>query len=223
MRIIIAALILLTFLILIMLVVPAVDSHNIKEKIVDETRQASIVDNARQITEEKPYITIEEAYRAIPHGRTKFDISRARMSTEEAEYLDHLFFVTDMALRERVVMLSHFFKGKDQLYIKRYNKEVGNLLASFELTKPPTKALKQVELLIKESIEEQQSFYKEWHKARGTSRYKSISSNYTSHHLVQSSHAKLLQAYMVLKQNYGSETKHNQKAFFDHLCALDFI
>ena len=41
--------------------------------------------------------------------------------------------------------------------------------------------------------------------------------------LVQSSSRHLIRAYQKLKQTYPEETKHNQQAFFDYLCALDFI
>jgi len=41
--------------------------------------------------------------------------------------------------------------------------------------------------------------------------------------LIQSSHQHLLAAYGVLMHSYPEETKHNKQAFFDYLCALDFI
>jgi hypothetical protein len=40
---------------------------------------------------------------------------------------------------------------------------------------------------------------------------------------VQSSHGKLIHAYRLLMSRYPQENAHNKKAFFDHLCALDFI
>ncbi|MCP4488040.1 MAG: hypothetical protein GY820_12070 [Gammaproteobacteria bacterium] len=41
--------------------------------------------------------------------------------------------------------------------------------------------------------------------------------------LVKSSSQHLIAAHSLLKQLYPQETKHNQQAFFDYLCALDFI
>ena len=41
--------------------------------------------------------------------------------------------------------------------------------------------------------------------------------------LIQTSHDHLISAYNRLMQSYPSETQHNKQAFFDYLCALDFI
>ena len=43
------------------------------------------------------------------------------------------------------------------------------------------------------------------------------------HSLVRSSSNQLIQAYDYLMQSYPQESPHNRQAFFDHLCALDFI
>ena len=168
-------------------------------------------------------MTISQAYRALPHQRTQFNASHAKMSAQESKYLDHLFFVTDLAFRERMVMLRAFQGGQDHRYIEAYNKEIGNLLGSFEFIDPPNRALGQVEKLIIESVSEQREFFNIWYKARGTSQYKQLQKNVASHKYVQSSHQKLIQAYGVLKQNYPQEMPHNQQSFYDHLCALDFL
>ncbi|MGH1402738.1 MAG: hypothetical protein ACRBDL_00690 [Alphaproteobacteria bacterium] len=168
-------------------------------------------------------ITIDEAYRSIPHGRTQFDQSRATMSEEEKKYIDHLFFATDLAMRERVVMLRYFEEKKSASYIEQYNKEIGNILASFDLVRAPTKTLLQVEKLVLESVREQQAFFNKRYKNNDAIPKRAMYSTYKHYTLVQSSHKKLIQAYMLLKKTYPREQRHNQKAFFDHLCALDFI
>lgn len=168
-------------------------------------------------------MTIEEAYREQNHQRTQFDLNTAKMSEAEAKYLDHLFFVTDVAFRERMMMLRHFRAGTDNRYITEYNKEINNAIASFTFIKAPTRILTKVEVLVITSIQEQKSLFNKWHNARGTALYKNLNRNYTSHELVQKSHKHLIQAYGLLKGKYRSENKHNQQSFYDHLCALDFI
>ncbi len=168
-------------------------------------------------------MTIDQAYKSIPHGRTQFDQSRATMSAVESKYIDHLFFATDLAMRERVVMLRYFEYKNTAQYIEQYNKEIGNLLASFDLTKAPTKNLAQVEKLVIEAIREQQAFFNKRHKNNDAIPKRAMYSTYRNYTLVQSSHRKLIQAYMLLKKAYPREGGHNKKAFFDHLCALDFI
>ncbi|PCI55232.1 MAG: hypothetical protein COB36_06300 [Alphaproteobacteria bacterium] len=168
-------------------------------------------------------MSISQAYRALPHQRTQFNASHAKMGVLESKYLDHLFFVTDLAFRERMLMLRAFQVGQDHRYIETYNKEIGNLLGSFEFIEPPTRVLGQVEKLVIESVREQRAFFNIWYKARGTQQYKNWQRNVASHKYVQSSHQKLIQAYSVLKQNYPQEIPHNQQSFYDHLCALDFL
>ncbi len=168
-------------------------------------------------------MSVAQAYKAQRHQQTTFNKDTAQMSAAESKYLDHLFFVTDMAFRERMVMLQYFYKKKDDQYIDQYNKQIGELLASFALVKAPGRSLPTVEKLVREAITEQQQFFNSWHKARGTEMYNSLSRGYTSHKLVQSSHKKLIQSYGVLMKAYPREAAHNKQAFYDHLCALDFI
>ena len=168
-------------------------------------------------------MSVAEAYKVQRHKQTTFNKKNANMSKLEAEYLDHLFFVTDMAFRERMVMLQYFGQRKDVQYIDHYNKEIGNLLASFELIKAPGRTLPHVEKLVEGAIIDQKKFFNEWHDAYGTDYYDNISRSHTSHQLVQSAHKKLIQSYGLLKQAYPREAAHNQQSFYDHLCALDFI
>jgi len=168
-------------------------------------------------------MSVKEAYQTLRHQQTTFKRSIASMSERESKYLEHLFFVTDMAFRERMVMLQYFGKRKDGDYIHKYNDQIGELMAGLALVQPPNSRLAQVTKLIKEAITEQKTFYNEWHNARGSARYDALHKNYTSHRLVQSSHGKLIQAYNVLRQTYPREAQHNTQSFFDHLCALDFI
>ena len=168
-------------------------------------------------------MSVKEAYQTLRHQQTTFKRSMASMSERESKYLEHLFFVTDMAFRERMVMLQYFGKRKDDQYIGKYNDQIGELMAGLALVQAPNSRLAQVTKLIKEAITEQKTFYNEWHNARGSAQYDALHKNYTSHRLVQSSHGKLIQAYNVLRQTYPREAQHNTQSFFDHLCALDFI
>lgn len=168
-------------------------------------------------------MTISQAYRNLPHQRTQFSATYAKMSEKETEYLEHLFFVTDLAFRERMVMLRAFNAQRGHLYIEVYNKEISNLLGSFEFIDPPNQILEQVERLVLGSISEQRKFFNIWYNARGTMQYKELQRSLASHEYVQSSHQKLIQAYGVLQNNYTQEVPHNLQSFYDHLCALDFL
>ncbi len=168
-------------------------------------------------------MTVSQAYQALSHPRTQFSVSYAKMSEQESKYLDHLFFVTDLAFRERMMMMHAFRAGTGDVYIKVYNKEISNLLGSFEFIDPPTELLGEVEELVVGSIGEQREFFNIWDNARGTEKYQKLMKNVASHKYVQSSHQKLIQAYGILQQTYTQEIPHNQQSFYDHLCALDFL
>lgn len=168
-------------------------------------------------------MSVENAYKRLGHQQTPFKKSQARMTNAEKNYLDHLFFVTDLAFSERMTMLNYFNQGKDAAYIDKYNEEIKNLLASFELVKAPNRNLEQIEDIIIDAIKDQKNFFNVWHEYAGTPTYGNLQKNYAQNPYVQSSHKKLIKAYMLLKQAYPNEGQHNQKAFYDHLCALDFI
>lgn len=166
-------------------------------------------------------ITINEAYRLIPHKQTPFDQKQSRLSAAEKRYLDHFFFVSDMAMRAKVMTLRTFYLQNRSMSVERYNKEIDELLKSFDLIGTPHK-LQKVENIFKSAVRDQQGFFNDWKNASSRESER-LRQNYTQHRRVQSAHKKLLQAYYELMRLYPNETKHNKDAFFDHLCALDFI
>jgi len=168
-------------------------------------------------------ITVEEAYVAVNQQRIEFKKVYAEMSHEEARYLEHLFFVTDLALRERIIMMRYFAQKRDDDYIQKYNTEIESLLGSFELIDTPTPILEDVEGLVKEAVQEQKKFFEQWAQAKGTKLYSTLNHSHAFNSLVQSSHGKLLKAHYLLMQEYKKENAENKKAFYSHLKALDFI
>jgi len=97
------------------------------------------------------------------------------------------------------------------------------LLRINKLEVPAT--LKPVHQLVTEAIREQSGYFETWQRSvdRSEAFNYSLNNRKRLHKNVTSSHNKLFEAYKILKKLYPKEIKHNQKAFFDHLCALDFI
>lgn len=168
-------------------------------------------------------MTIEQAYLAIPHHRTQFDPKQSTLPDAEKAYLDHFFFVTDLAMQKRMMMLHYFGKEQEQVYLKTYNSEIGNMLATFDLIQPPTESLKKATEMLKTALRQQQKFFNDWADAKGTEKYRRLQENHNSELMVISSHNTLTAMYALLQQTYPKEAEHNQKAFYDHLCSLDFI
>ncbi len=152
-------------------------------------------------------MTVDQAYRAIPHQRTRFDPSSAAMSSDEKRFLDLFFGLTDLAVAERVaaqMAVSGSSPAPDN-----YD-AINSGLAALQV---PAK-LAQAHRLVTEAVREQRAYLQQMRAGEAFN---------ANARLVQSSHSKLIAAYRELMHLYPSEKPHNKKAFFDHLCALDFI
>lgn len=159
---------------------------------------------------EKP--SVEEAYRAIPHRRTVFDPEAAKMSQEERAYLQQLFELVDLAVVERVEALGWLTARRARTRGADDYDAILNRLGA--LAVPPR--LVTVRRLVVEAIQEQRAGLEEWRTA-------GVPANLGGHPLVASSSTKLRQAYAELMGLFPQEGPNNKAAFFDYLCALDFI
>lgn len=147
-------------------------------------------------------LTVEQAYSAIPHHRTVFDPSTARMNREETAYLVRLFEMVDEAI---VAKMS--FKRPDEMDAA-YEK----VWTAWKTLSPSAK-LRPVQDEIAKAIHDQQHYLDALRRG-GTWN--------TSDPRIQSSSQLLHKAYDDLMRIYPSEQAHNKAAFYDYLCALDF-
>ncbi len=151
-------------------------------------------------------MTVEEAYKAIPHNKTRFDPATATMSADEKAFLDAFFTLSDLAVAERV---------ETQAALRSKGQAAGNydeILRRLKGLGVPPK-LKTAYGLVVEAVEEQRAYLDS---------LKNGTAFDAAAPLVEDSHQKLTQAYGELMRIYPSENSHNRQAFFDHLCALDF-
>ncbi len=159
-------------------------------------------------------MSVEEAYQAIPHRQTTFSPEQARMDEGEKQYLKECFGVVDQAVLARVGALQYFQNGgRDGLKPDDYQSRMDTLTQRLEALQPPAK-LQNYHKMVLQALRDQQGYFR---KIEKTMRFDS------SDPLVQSSHENLSKAYTVLMVGYPMESQHNKDAFFDHLCALDFI
>ncbi len=181
----------------------------IPELLIAKVSAEPLVDQNTTITLS---MTVAEAYQAIPHQQTTFAPNLASMPINERRFIESLFELTDFAVAERVQSLHYFQTGG-----QRGNAPVNyqTLLARLNALSAPL-ALGEVKSLIASAVTEQQRYFSNLNPQT------ELKFN-SRDPLVQSSHRKLLAAYQLLIARYQSEHAHNKKAFFDHLCALDFI
>ena len=165
--------------------------------------------------------TISQSYKAIPHGQTTFSSTQSPSSGAEKIYFDHFFTLTDLMMSARVSALTNLYHGRGGITVSRYNAAYNLAMNGFSQLKVPSNASKAQELILT-AIKEHRAFLNKWNSAKGGAKDK-IKNSYRNDPLVRSSSRKLIQAYGVLMSRYSSETGHNKKAFYDHLCALDFI
>ena len=158
-------------------------------------------------------LTVQEAYEAIPHRRTVFDYNKSLMFTQEKKYLSKVFNLTDLATVEKGSMLIRLTsEGQAGEVANNYS----NILNRLYEINPPA-GLVNFHKLIISSIEEQRKALYKWENSLFD--YSKLSKEM----LVRSSSAKLKRAYSILMKKYPKEGNHNKQAFFDHLCALEFI
>jgi hypothetical protein len=157
-------------------------------------------------------LSVAAAYQAIPHQRTTFRPDIAAMPAGEVRYFERLFELTDIAMVERVQTLQ-WFQTRGAKGAKAHNYE--QILARFNALPTPSH-LAPVHGLIRQAITEQRQYFSSVDNGR-TFRFDANAS------LVQNSHNKLVKAYKLLMVQFPNEHEHNRTAFFDHLCALDFI
>ncbi len=153
-----------------------------------------------------------DAYRAIPHQRTTFTADSASMPAIERRFIRTIFALTDIAVAERVQSL-HWFQTRGKYGSPPRNYDT--LIARMDSLVAPSD-LGAVKDLITSAVKEQQRYFAVLDSHR---KLEFDAGN----RFVQSSHGKLIHAYRLLMSRYPQENAHNKKAFFDHLCALDFI
>lgn len=155
---------------------------------------------------------VDRAYQSIPHKQTTFNPVTASMNGVETGYLEKLFSIVDVAVVERVQTLLWYQTGGRR---GENNNNYAQILYQLKQMDVPDN-LKQAHELIQQAIGEQQQYFSKI----DTSTSYSFKANDPK---IRMSHAKLIKAYNLLMALFPQANQHNKTAFFDHLCALDFI
>ena len=148
-------------------------------------------------------MTPEEAYRAIPHQRTVFDAKAGAMSEDEKRFLEVFFELVDSA----IVLKVEAMQTRPALMGADYQ----SLKARLESLETPPK-LSHVKKLVHEAIKAQEAYLAQ-----------SPRPAFASNDKVGQASQKLREAYGEIMSLYPNEKPRNKQAFFDYLCALDFL
>ena len=169
-------------------------------------------------------ISVEDAYRAIPHRYTPFESRSVKMNPRDAVFLQEFFRLLNLAIVERVQTQAWFqSNGKRGIAFPNYQRTTDGLMAQLEALTVP-ESVKAAHRSVIEALKDQRAYFEEWQRAVTRREPFKYALGANSHHpRILSSSQKLHEAYGRLMQAYPQEAERTKQAFFDHLCALDFI
>jgi len=159
-------------------------------------------------------LTVEQAYAAIPHQRTVYDASGSRLAKGHIEALDQLFTLSDRGTVLRVEALDAL-KRRDTARLRATVRDYASLFDALRQLRPTPQTRAATDLVL-QAVQQHQSFFDT--KLAAAPR---LDSAFTVD--VTQSSQKLRQAYSLLMAAFPEETARNRQAFFDYLCALDFL
>lgn len=157
-------------------------------------------------------ITVEDAYKAIPHKQVTYSASESSVDSADREFLTKLFALSDRALVERIETMRAFHDGEFSR-LEQYKIRIRELRSELMLLEESgsTSGMKQ---LLSDALVSQERFFETWQETRNPNIGADVD--------VERASAKLRQLYSVLMQRFSNETAHNRDSFYQHLCALDF-
>ena len=163
-------------------------------------------------------LDVEGAYAAIPHRRTAFDAPASSAPAPQKANLARLFALTDRGVVLRVEGVQAHGR-RDAAGIKRTVAGYETLIAdlgkeSFSPEVAPARAL------IVEALQLQQRHLQS--RPEGGLVF-TVRRDLEATPDVKQASQKLIKAYGILMRTFPGEPQRNKAAFFDHLCALDFL
>jgi hypothetical protein len=162
-------------------------------------------------------MTVAEAYAAIPHQRTIFNLRDSKLPLTQASALQKLFNFSDHGTVLRIEGLSALRSG-DMVAMKRSLADYNALVASFAAQQAPAD-IQPIQDLVAQAIKGHQRYLEaklKEREVRGT-----YDPAFTQE--VRQASRQLQQAYGMLMRTFPNESANNKTAFYDYLCALDFL
>jgi hypothetical protein len=158
-------------------------------------------------------MSVSGAYKAIPHNQVTYRSNESVLKRAEAEYFEQTFSLVDLAVVERISLLRNIQrKASRPIRLANYEQILKRILA---ISVPP--GLEYFHQQVVAAIMEEKHYY------QGLGEQPSISAVNQWHPLIRRPHRRLVASYQFLVSQYPQESRSNQQAFYEHLCALDFI
>lgn len=158
-------------------------------------------------------MSVAKAYLAIPHNQVTYRADGSTLKRDEAAYLEDTFFLVDRAVVERVTLLQSLQRNdRQKRSLDNYNQILKRLIAS-----SVPRGMEFFHQQIIAAIQEEKQYF------RGFQESSSVFTLNRWDPLLLRPHRRLVASYEFLMSQYPQETTKNRQAFFEHLCALDFL
>ncbi len=151
------------------------------------------------------------ATRVAGERRTDFKVFRSQMPREVAWYLQRVFVLTDAAAVEWRAAVSALSEGRQPFLM---DENYGTIMGRLKALDTPEDLL-PFEAMVAEAIDAQRRYLEDW-KADGRPDFHDW-----DHGLLDLANARLSAAYAFLMRRFPDESRHNQRAFRDHLTVHD--
>ena len=162
-------------------------------------------------------MTVEEAYAAVPHKRSVFVGNLSRLSAAQIDGLKRLFASSDQGVVLRVEGL-RALRGADASQLRKVISDYRELASKLALLNASAE-IKPAQDLIAQAIANHQHFFEM--KLSNNNTLAKRDAAFTAD--INQASQKLHRAYDVLMKAFPSEPASNKTAFYDYLCALDFL
>jgi len=161
--------------------------------------------------------TVEEAYKSIPHRQTTYSASQSTLPPELSSFFERLFSLLDQGVIDRIRVSNLLLSGRTE------KSQLASLADQVKSLQAPQSVL-EIRDQIEQAMREQSDFLELWRDAseKGTP-FNFFPRGKEIHPKVRSGSQKLRAAYSIINSRFPMESQRNKDAFFDHLCALDFI
>jgi hypothetical protein len=165
-------------------------------------------------------LSVEQAYAAIPHRRTRFRFDASPLPLHERRYLEAMFHLIDQGTRVRVVAWQDLFHRGTTAHDPVG--KLSELVRQVDGIEPPAR-LVAYHRQLRTALVQQRGFFQQW-LAAGAGFTARSGAALAAHPGVQSSSAALRSAYGLLMRELASGLEAQERdAFFDYHCALDFL
>lgn len=162
-------------------------------------------------------MTADEAYSAIPHRRTLYEPPASTAAPDKARELGRLFTLTDEGVVLRVQGM-RAQRERNAAEVRGLLQRYDSLVAKLEGEKFAPEVARARDL-----IAEGVRMHRKFLASRPAGGMTFVRAELHAAPDVTQASRKLMGAYQLLMAAFPKEAERNKTAFYDHLCALDYL